>query len=175
MQHKHSTTCKRTPVQVECPMPPIQNHQHTHGRETLKLRDNPKQRRRRLLSADRKSRLREELRMSLRRTRRGLHGIFRKNQSPLHTHTTGAISHSIKVNFALRYQSPSRDRYQQYVGLSNASVFPCAGCLRASIISNGHSFENILMFAFPVLSTQRRYTVSGKYSRMGSTQKNLLL
>lgn len=89
MQHKHTTTCKRTPVQVECPVPPIQNHQQTHGRQTLKLKDNSKQKRRRLLSADRKSRLREELRTStlevLMRTRRGLYRIFTKNQTLLHT------------------------------------------------------------------------------------------
>lgn len=64
MQHKHTTTCKSTPVQVECPVPPIHHRQHAHGRETLRARDNPEQRRRRLLLADRKSRLREGLRMS---------------------------------------------------------------------------------------------------------------
>lgn len=140
------------------PVRPIQNHQHTHGRETLKLGDNSKQRRRRLLSADRKSRLRE---------------------GEVSTGYSERILHSINVHFAFLISLPITVRHQQTRlhddGLSNTSVFLCAGCLRASIISNGHSFENILMFAFPVLSTQQRYTVSGKYSRMGSAQKNLLL
>lgn len=124
-------------------MPPSQNHQHTHGRRTLLLRGHSQPRRRRSLSADGKSRLRR--------------AQVSTGYSPKR------ISHSVNDRFAFLISPPIAVRHQQTRrrddGLSNAPVFLCAGCLRASIISNGHSFENILVFAFPVLSTQQR---SGK-------------
>lgn len=72
MQHKHCMTRKRIPPSPgrKPPSLPPTTTKHTHGRETLKPRDNSNQRRRRLLSAARKSRLRgvcwEEQERSLR-------------------------------------------------------------------------------------------------------------
>ena len=41
----------------------------------------------------------------------------------------------------------------------------------ASITSSVYLYENILVFAFPALSTQQRYTLTGKYSMDGKRKE----
>lgn len=52
---------------------------------------------------------------------------------------------------------------------TNASKLQHTLC--TAIVSSVYLYENILMFDFPVLNTQQRYTVTGKYSINGKCEE----